>query len=48
LVVFAIGLATSIGISAGVGLAAGLAVLPFVGMVALGAGLFVGLVIRGK
>ncbi len=43
--VFLIGLATSAGISAGIGLATGLAVLPFVGMVGLGAGLFVWLVV---
>ena len=45
LVVFAIGLATSIGISNGIGLVAGLAVLPFVGMIVLGAGLFIWLVV---
>jgi hypothetical protein len=40
LIVFFIGLATSMGISAGIGLAAGLAVLPFLAMVAIGAVLF--------
>jgi hypothetical protein len=40
LVVFIIGLATSASISAGIGLASRLAVLPFLAMVALGAGLF--------
>ena len=45
LAVFVIGLATSIGISAGVGLVASVAALPFLGMVALGAGLFMWLVI---
>ncbi len=45
LIVFFIGLATSIGISAGIGLAKGLAVLPFLGMVAIGAGLFFWLVL---
>ncbi|MBL1438295.1 MAG: hypothetical protein COB08_019125 [Rhodobacteraceae bacterium] len=45
LIVFFIGLATSVGISAGVGLAAGLAVLPFLAMVAIGAGLFFWLVV---
>ena len=45
IVVFLIGLATSAGISAGIGLAAGIAVLPFIGMVLLGAGLFMWLVV---
>ncbi|NOR60902.1 MAG: hypothetical protein GQ535_00210 [Rhodobacteraceae bacterium] len=45
LIVFFIGLVTSIGISAGIGIFSSVAVLPFVGMVALGAGLFLWLAV---
>jgi len=45
LVVFVIGLVTSVGISAGVGVVAGVAVMPFLLMMPLGAGLFLWLVI---